>query len=492
MVFLASCSQKNQHAEINFALAQAPLNLDPRYATDAASERVNRLIYQPLVDFDTASKPVPVLATWALISPTQYRFTLVPQRAPFHHQGALTALDVKATYDSILRLRNSPHTAEFANIKSITAINNESVLFELKQSDSHFPSKLIIGILPADLIAGHHDFAHHPVGSGVLKFVSWDGKLVLKRIRDDQLITLTEVKDPTVRVLKLVRGEADLIQGDLPPELVKHLKNQPEINVKTTVGANFSYLGLNMQDTTLQNIKVRQAIAYAIDREAIIQQVMVKHTRTASAILPPEHYTNANSHLEPYHYNPEKAKQLLREAGFQLPLKLVYKTSTDAQRLRFATILQAQMAKAGIDLQIKSLDWGTFFADVKQGNFQLFGLTWVGIKTPEIYAKAFGSAGFPPNGFNRGRYVDKTLDSMLAEENWTAATARIQQQLPYIPLWYEGQFAAMGKNISQYSPKPDGNWDDLSMIEKQVIMQKSAAIAKSVTKSSATITHHAN
>ncbi len=470
-VLLASCSQQNNYAEINFAIAQTPLNLDPRYATDAASERANRLIYQPLVDFDDASKPAPVLATWVLLSPTRYQFNLVPQRAVFHHKTALTASDVKATYDSILGLKNSPHTAEFANIKNIEIINVESLIFELKQSDSHFPSKLIIGILPADLIAKNHDFAHHPIGSGPLKIVSWNSRLVLQRIRDNQLIRLTEVKDPTVRVLKLQRGEADLIQGDLPPELVKHLQNQPEIKVKTTAGANFSYLGLNMQDATLQNLKVRQAIAYAIDREAIIRQVMVQQSRVASSILPPEHYTNANNNLASYDYNPEKAKQLLLEAGIKLPLKLIYKTSTDAQRLRFSTILQAQMAKAGIDLQIKSLDWGTFFADVKQGNFQLFGLTWVGIKTPEIYAKAFGSDFFPPNGFNRGRYADKALDNLLAKEDWPAAMARIQQQLPYIPLWYEGQFAAMGKNIKGYAPKADGNWDDLTNISLQKVVK---------------------
>lgn len=481
MVLFAGCNQQNNHAEINFAIAQAPLNLDPRYATDAASERVNRLIYQPLVDFDAASKPVPALANWALISSTQYQFTLQPNRTQFHHQATLTALDVKETYDSILRLKDSPHSAEFANIKKITVINKESILFELKQADNHFPSKLIIGILPADLLANNHDFSHHPIGSGALKFVHWDSKLVLERVKDSQIINLTEVKDPTVRVLKLLRGEVDLIQGDLPPELVKHLQNQPEINVKTTVGANFSYLGLNMQDATLQNIKVRQAIAYAIDREEIIRHVMVQNTIIASAILPPEHFTNlSNNQLKPYDYNPEKAKQLLHEGGIKLPLKLIYKTSTDAQRLRFASILQAQMAKAGIDLQIKSLDWGTFFADVKKGNFELFGLTFVGIKTPEIYAKAFGSSSFPPNGFNRGRYTDKVLDSLLAKEDWPAATERIHQQLPYIPLWYEGQFAAMGKGMGNYAPKADGNWDDL------------AIITKSATKRSATIIHYAN
>jgi peptide/nickel transport system substrate-binding protein len=140
---------------------------------------------------------------------------------------------------------------------------------------------------------------------------------------------------------------------------------------------------------------------------------------------------------------------------------LVYKTSTDAFRVRLATIMQAQMAQAGIALEIKSLDWGTFFADVKAGNFQLYGLTWVGIKTPEIYIKAFGSDYFPPNGFNRGRYTDAELDELLAAENWPAATQHIHAQLPYIPLWYEGQFVAMQKNIKNYSPKPDGNWDDL-------------------------------
>jgi len=182
-------------------------------------------------------------------------------------------------------------------------------------------------------------------------------------------------------------------------------------------------------------------------------------------ILPPEHYTNQNNEaVTSNDYNPVLAKQLLQEAGVQLPLKLVYKTSTDAQRVRFATILQAQMAKAGIDLEIRSLDWGTFFADVKQGNFQLYGLTWVGIKTPEIYTKAFGTQSVPPKGFNRGRYTDAELDKLLADENWPAATTRIRQQLPYVPLWYEGQFAAMRKGITHYNAKPDGNWDDLATI----------------------------
>ncbi len=466
-LYLSACKPNETQPDIRFAIAQAPLNLDPRYATDAASERVNRLIYQPLVDFDAASRPAWILARGDALNDKNYRFTL-QKNAKFHNGDALTADDVKATYDSLLSLKDSPHVAEFANIERIKVEDENTVLFQLKQPDKHFVAKLIIGILPKSLIEKNHDFSHHPVGSGALKFVSWQNKLMLKRTSDNQIISLQEVKDPTVRVLKLLRGEADLIQGDLPPELVKHLQSQPEISVKTSLGANFSYLGLNMQDAVLKNKKVRLAIAHAINRQAIIDKVMVQSSRIAGVILPPEHYTNKNITLRPYAYNPVLARSLLMEAGVKLPLKLVYKTSTDAQRVRFATILQAQMRPAGIELEIRSLDWGTFFADVKAGNFQLYGLTWVGIKTPEIYAKAFGSQNFPPNGFNRGRYAEAELDILLADENWPAATQRIHAQLPYIPLWYEGQFVAFGKNISNYSPKPDGNWDDLTKIIRSV------------------------
>jgi peptide/nickel transport system substrate-binding protein len=471
LLVASACHQQttasNANQDIVFAIGQMPLNLDPRYATDAASERVNRLLYQSLVDFDAQSKPAPSLASWLEVSPVNYRFTLNKNRALFHNQTPLTANDVKATYDSLATLKDSPNTAEFANIQNIEVVDNDTIEFKLRQEDKHFPAKLIIGILPAKLIAQSYDFSHAPIGSGALKFVSWQNKLTLERLKDGQKISLIEVKDPTVRVLKLLQGEVDLLQGELPPELVKYLQTKSDLMVKTSIGANFSYLGLNFKDPILQKLKVRQAIAHAINRKQLIEKAMIAHSREAELILPPEHYTNQQTihqSLNIYDYNPALAKQLLQEAGVKLPLKLIYKTSTDAQRVRFATILQAQMAKAGIDLEIRSLDWGTFFADVKQGNFQLYGLTWVGIKTPEIYAKAFGTQSAPPKGFNRGRYADAELDKLLADENWQAATMRIHNQLPYIPLWYEGQFAAMRKGITNYNAKPDGNWDDLGTI----------------------------
>ena len=467
-----SINKASSSPEIVFAISQAPLNLDPRYATDAASERLNRLIYQSLVDFDAHTKPQASVASWQQLSPLSYRFTLSEQRRLFYYPASaehkakarkLTAYDVKATYDSITALSDSPHSAEFSNLKNIVVANERTVLFYLNAPDRHFPAKLLLGILPAELVESQHDFARLPVGSGPLVLLDSQNKWRLQRLDDGQLISLIEVKDPTVRMLKLLHAEVDLIQGDLPPESVRYLQAKPGLTVKTAVGVNFSYLGLNSQDPQLKKLKVRQALAHAIDRQAIIDKAMLQHSRLGGAILPPEHYAQQQI-LPAYAYDPALAKRLLQEAGVSLPLKLVYKTSTDAQRLRLATIMQAQMRLAGIDLEIRSLDWATFFAEIKQGNFQLYGLTWVGVKTPEIYAQAFASDSVPPKGFNRGRYQDAELDRLLSTDDWQAVTQRVHQQLPYIPLWYEGQFAAMQKGIQNYSPKADGNWDDLATI----------------------------
>ena len=136
----------------------------------------------------------------------------------------------------------------FRSIQQIKVLDADTVDFYLKQADSAFPSKLIIGILPAKTIAAGGDVGHHPIGSGPLKFENWQHVLKLKRVNDGEVISLLEVKDPTVRVLKLLRGEVDILQGDLPPELVKYLKKQNAVNVQEAAGANFSYLGFNCQD----------------------------------------------------------------------------------------------------------------------------------------------------------------------------------------------------------------------------------------------------
>lgn len=467
---------------LRFAIAQAPLNLDPRYASDAASERINRLVYQSLVRLDEASQPQPALAHWAMIDPLHIQFTLNMPTPIFHDGAVLDAGDVVATYQSLLSANDSPHHEEYDNIAAIRALDSHNVEITLHHPDPLMISRMTLGILPKQKIAQDYPFHHHPIGSGPLKFVRWQKSLTLQRMSDGLTIRFEEVKDPTVRVLKLLRGEADMLQGDLPPELVKYLIAKPDLQVMESEGSNFSYIGMNLQDPSLKQLAVRQAIAHGIDRQAIVKQVMVGHSRMAESILPPEHWVNhSESHsanitaLQPYDYNPELSKRLLKQAGIKLPLTFVYKTSTDPQRVRFATILQSQLKAAGIHLDIRSLDWGTYFADIQQGHFQLYGLTWVGVQSPDIYRQAFASASIPPKGANRGHLDDRELDRLIEKQDWPAVTQRVHDLLPYIPLWYEGQFVAMPQSIKGYNLHHDGNWDGLVSIalpqSKQISLQ---------------------
>jgi peptide/nickel transport system substrate-binding protein len=253
------------------------VTLDPRFATDAASTRINRLLYARMVDFDARFRPVPSLASWEVVSPRLYRFTLADGMRRFHNGAPLTAKDVKATYESVLDPATaSPHRAGLDMIESIVVRDERSVDFNLVRPDALFPGRLVVGILPAAQIARDHEFSRGPIGSGKFEFVDWraDGNLRIRRLDDGQVVEFVRVPQPTVRVLKLVRAELDMLQGDLPTELVQWLLRRDDVRVQQQRGTNFAYLGFNMEDPVVGQLRVRKAIAYAIDREAIIRFVM--------------------------------------------------------------------------------------------------------------------------------------------------------------------------------------------------------------------------
>lgn len=479
---LAGC-QPQSSAAIRFGLASAPVNLDPRFATDAVSERINRLIYRSLVDFDDASRPQPALASWRLIEPGRYRFRLGNAGREFHDGTRLDASDVVATYRSILDPDTaSPHRKILSLIKTVQVIDEDTIEFILRRHDVLLPAYLGIGIMPEEAIAAGHALSKKPVGSGPFKFGHWPhaGQLHLLRVRDDQPLVFEKVADPTMRVLKLLRGEIDLLQNDLPAELVTYLSKQQRVKVQRMAGSNFTYLGLNLKNEHTALLAVRKAIALSIDREAIIRYIFADRARLASSLLPPSHWAGGKNLVSKGRDIPA-ARKLLAAAGYtaQQPLQLEYKTSSDPFRIRIATILQQQLAEAGIKVTIKSYDWGTFYGDIKAGRFQLFSLAWVGVKTPDIFRYVFHSHSLPPDGANRGRLQDRLLDKLIAEaENATdmQQKARLYRQiqaylleiLPYIPLWYEDQFAAMRVNIQHYKIAADGNFDALTETVKSL------------------------
>jgi len=477
---LAGCS-KPETDVLRFGISSAPINLDPRFATDAASSRINRLLYQSLVDFDDAYLAKPALANWQALTSVHYRFQLIDQQARFHGGTALTTADIKATYDSVLNPDTaSPHLAGFNMIESIEIVDGRSIDFHLNKSDPLFPGRLVIGIMPAKLLASNHTFNRQPIGSGPFQFVAWpeEGKLQLRRLSDTQQFEFIAVKNPTVRTLKLMRGEIDMLQNNLPSELVAYLAEQDDINLLKAPGSNFTYLGFNMQDEATGNLKLRRAIAYALDRDAIIKYVMGNAATQASALLPPDHWAG-NSNLSPYRYAPDKARLLLMQAGYvdgKRP-QIVYKTSSDPFRIRLATVIQQQLSEVGIDVDLRSYDWGTFYGDIKAGRFQMFSLSWVGIKTPDIFRYVFHSESVPPNGANRGRYADIQTDELVdaaeAElelpqqaKHYAKLQAHLLDQLPYVPLWYEDHLFASRKGISGYTLARDGNYDGVIHVKR--------------------------
>ncbi len=474
-LLLCACGGPDADA-IRFGLASAPTSLDPRYATDASSERINRLLYARLVDHDRQSRPVASLASWQVLSPTHYRFTLGVSGRSFHDGEYLTAADVAATYRSILDPASaSPHRGTLSMIERIAVVDTDTLDFFLNRADRLFPGYLSIGILPARGIAAHQPFHHQPVGSGPFRLQAWDDaeRLSLLRRSDGQTVVFEQVKDPTMRVLKLLRGEIDLLQNDLPPELVQYLARQQGIGVQRTPGSNFAYLGFQLQDPDCGRYAVRRAIALAIDRQAIIDYVFHGAARLAAALLPPEHWAGDSS-LPVVHPDLAQARQLLAQAGFgpERHVRLSYKTSSDPFRVRIATILQQQLARVGIDVDVQSYDWGTFYGDIKAGRFQIYSLAWVGIKSPDIFRYAFHSTALPPAGANRGRFEDSETDRLIEQasraqgldaqaDEYRAVQRRLLQLLPYVPLWYEDQYAAVSDRVRGYTLAADGAYDAL-------------------------------
>lgn len=477
LLLISSCSTPS-HNVIRFGLSSAPVSLDPRYATDAASERINRLLYRQLVDFDAAFHPVPSLAAWQKLAPDHYRFTLGNTGRHFHDGSRLTAADVKATYDSILDKSNaSPQRGALEMVRDIRVLDENTVDFYLSKPDPLFPGRLVIGILPAAQIAAGRHFNNHPMGSGPFEMIAWPspGQLQLRRIKDGQLFEFLQVRDPTVRILKLQRGELDIVQNDLPPELIRYAAERPELQVKKGMGSNFTYLGFNMQDPVVGKLAVREAIAYALDRNSIIHYMLGNAARPASALLPPDHWAG-NPDLPLYPYDPKKARSLLQSAGFGSGgVRLVYKTSNDPFRIRLATVIQQQLDAVGIDVDLRSYDWGTFYGDIKTGRFQMYSLSWVGIKMPDIFRYAFYSSAIPPAGANRGHFISPVADHLIDAAEKVSDPAQeadyyrqlqryLWKQLPYVPLWYEDNVFIARRNVYGYTLARDGNYDGLQNV----------------------------
>ena len=451
---------------IAVSINAAPRTLDPRFATDAISFRLAQLLYPAPVRFDASGTPVAWATQWQMLSPQHFRLQLTPA---YQH---LDIDDLIATYQSVLHKDlGSPHRGSLEHIQEIIRIDDNSADFILNKPDTLFPGTLVIGIIPRQAIGKlDNQQLTHSQGAGFFQLLHWQGgDIRMRRKHDGQTFLFKVSKDPTIQTLQMLSQEVDLVPFGLTPELSSYLANKNHLSIAQTNGSTYAYIGLNLADEVLKQVDIRQAIALSIDRQAIIDNLLQGRARLATSLMPPSHWSSAKD-LQQYQPNLAKAKQLLAKHGYdaQRPLHLSFKSSKNAFRLRIAALLQQQLQAANIHIHIQSYDWGTFYGDIKAGRFQLYTLAWVGIKQPDIYRYVFHSDMLPPKGANRNRFVNTEVDAYIdaannaVERNHKAlAYQRLQrivhQQLPYIPLWYEDQYALINQRLSNFQIGSDGN-----------------------------------
>jgi peptide/nickel transport system substrate-binding protein len=469
-----------------------PLQLDPRYSTDANSVRIGNLIYNSLLRADERSQLQPELAeNWRMLDDRTYLFNLRKQ-VTFHNGRPLTAADVKYTYESILDSKSlSPKRGLLRPLDTIEQTGTHQLRFRLRAAHAPFVEQFTLGIVPAGSNTNANADHRPPPGSGPFRLQSlesgekvalganlnyWEGPPSLSGI------VFKIVPDALVRVLEFKQGAIDFMQNDLEPDLLPWLKKNTGADVEMNQGTTFQYIGINLTHPILRQRKVRQAIACAIDRASIIRHLLKDTVIEAGGLLSPLNWAyDESAHRWPY--DPARAKQLLDEAGFADPdgdgprprFRLSFKTTNIDLRRRIAEALKEQLLRVGIELELRSYEWGTFFGDVKNGNFHLYSLAWVGIEDPDIYHQIFHSSSIPPNGDNRGRYSNPEIDRLLTQGRTTVNRSERQsiyrdvqrllaEDLPYVPLWWWKNVVVKKPGLRGFVPYPDGELISLKKV----------------------------
>jgi len=471
-----------------------PLQLDPRYATDANSVRIGGLIYNSLLRADQNSELQPELAErWRMTDERTYLFEL-RRDVRFHDGTMLTANDVKYTYDSVVDPKNrSPKRGLLKPLQAVDVIGPYQIRFRLSSPHAPFSEQLTLGIVPARA-PKQLSSSLPPAGSGPFMLASvepgervtlkanpfyWEGEAKLAGL------VVKVVPDAMVRALEFKKGTIDFLQNDLEPEMLPWLKKNARASIESNDGTTFQYIGINLNHPILRHRKVRQAIACAIDREGIIRHLLKDGATVATGLLSPLNWAYEGA-IEHWSYDPEKAKRLLDEAGFPDPdgdgplfrFKLSFKTSNLDLPKRIAEAIKEQLQRVGIELELRSYEWGTFFSDIKKGNFHLYSLAWVGIIDPDIYYQIFHSASTPPNGDNRGHYSNVKVDRLLEigrtitnpkqrKVIYSEVQKILAEDLPYVPLWWWKNVVVKRASLQAFIPYPDGDLISLKNVYVQ-------------------------
>ena len=494
---LTACSRPEAAAPagaIVVGVRTGPDNLDPRLGNDEASARVAQLMFNQLFTTGDDLRPKPVLAE-RLENPDPLTYRVALRRGVKFHDGhELTAKDVVFTYSQMIDPSFvSPAKGAFRALRSVTALDDYGVEFKLKEPFSAFPNQLAgpPAVIPAG--AGS-DFGQHPIGTGPYQFVRFavDDQVVLAPFPEyfngppkNAGIVIRVLPDDTMRGLELKKGSIDLVVNDLPPDIV-HQFDEKDFHIAKSPGLDYSYLGLNMLDPVLKDKRVRHAIGYAIDRRAIVEYLRRGLARPATGLIPSQAWAYQPDVFQ-FTYDPNRARQLLDEAGYKDPdgdgplprLHLSLKVSNAEETRLQATVIQQELRDVGIDLDVRSYEFATMYADVLKGNFQMFSLQWVGaaMVDPDILRRVFHSTQTPPAGFNRGHYSNPEVDRLLdlagaapseaeRKKYYGDAQKIIAEDAPYISIWNRTNVAVAQPTLTGLHSNAVGNFESLKDVIK--------------------------
>jgi len=298
----------------------------------------------------------------------------------------------------------------------------------------------------------------------------WGGAPKIERVR------FAVVPDAVTVALELEKGSVDVASNELTLDMVRALEGRAGLATETNEGSPVMYLNFNVAHGPLQDVRVRQAVAYAIDRQAIVDAVWRGKARLADTLLPEGHWAAAPAaSLAQYGHDVRRARALLEAAGYRagkdgVRVKLEIKISMDETTRLLAEILQQQLAEAGIALTLRSSEFGTFFSDVSAGRFEMYALRWIGSnEDPDIFRYAYGSDRFPPKGGNRGHYANARVDGLLGAAaattdegvrrgEYVSVEKVLAEDLPGIPLWYPNNEVVHTTRVVGIVPRVDGSF----------------------------------
>ena len=504
LVSTGACTPPADPDTLRVLVEKAPTNLDPRYGSDQASSRAHALVYRSLFSIGDDLAPHPDLVT-AVATPDPCRYVLTLERGVRFSDGRqLTARDVVYTIDSIRSGASFRHS-DLDGVVAVSAPDPETVVLELREPAAAFVAGLTFGIVPEGL----DDASADPIGAGPYRLVSRAGPHVIELERWEatppgafRRVRFQAVADEMARGLAIRKGDVDLVVNDLAPEAFRSLARDRRYQAIVGDGSNYAYLMMNCAVAPLDDVRVRQAIAFAIDRQEMIDTLVMGLGRPATGLLSPESwaYRRPPEPWASHAADDDRAGALLDAAGFPDPdgpggrprFALTYKSSSLLSSRAQAAVVQDYLRRVGIELRVQSYEWSTFFEDVKHGNFELASLVWVGISDPDALRARFHSAMFPPAGVNRGRYGNGRLDRLLeagvtatdrAERRQAYAQAQeiLAREVPYVSLWYKSNYALVRIGISGVHLGPFGDFSFVPDLRRDPDHEAAASASSSAT-----------